>query len=346
MNITPADNMEIGKILIIKLRGIGDVILSTVLLDNLKNQFPNAQIDFLTEKPSVPVLEELPHLNKVIQFNKGNTFQRIKQIFEIRSAGYDMVIDLFSNPATALISFFSGASYRIGFPYRGRKYAYNIHGPADRNKYHAADLHLELIKAAGIKVRSKVLYTGLTNNDFSFADDFFKKADLQSYFTVGIIPGGGWPSKKCDPEKFAEIADKLVEEFSARILILWGPGDLEDAKSIQSQMGSKSVLATETTFRQMGALIANCDLVIANDSGPMHLSTAIGTPVLGLFGPTDPQLQGPYGEKHEWIRLEELDCIGCNLLECPRNHECFTDLPVGKVLEKVKLLLHKNNIII
>lgn len=344
MPMLPINNHGIKKILIIKLRGIGDVILSTVILDSLKDAFPNAQIDFLTEKPGVSILKELPHINEVIVFNRKSTIERTLQLYKIRSKRYDFVIDLFSNPATALITFFSGAKYRAGFPYRGRKYAYNILGPAERDKFHAADLHLELIKSAGLKIYSKNLYIGLTNKDYSFAGNFFTGKGFDNYFVVGIIPGGGWPSKKCDPEKFAEIADKLVEEFSARILILWGPGDLEDAKSIQEQMGNTSVLAPDTTLREMGALISKCDMVVANDSGPMHLAVAVGTPVLSLHGPTDPKLQGPYGEKHEWIRLEELDCIGCNLLNCPKNHECFLNLPVSAVIDKVKLLIHKNNI--
>ncbi len=344
MFMLPLKNHEINKILIIKLRGIGDVILSTVILDNLKEKFPDAQIDFLTEKPSVTVLEELPHINNVILFNRNSSFKRFLQLTEIRKRKYDLVIDLFSNPATALITFFSGAKYRAGFPYRGRRYAYNIYGPPERAKYHAADLHLELLKEAGIKIYSKNLFVGLTNKDYTFANNFFSGNGFENYFTVGIIPSGGWPSKKCDPEKFAEIADALVEEFSARILILWGPGDLEDSKKIQELMANTSVLAPNTTLREMGALISKCDMVIANDSGPMHLAVAVGTPVLSLHGPTDPKLQGPYGENHEWIRLEELDCIGCNLLECPKNHECFLDLSVETVINKVKLLIHKNNI--
>jgi len=95
----------------------------------------------------------------------------------------------------------------------------------------------------------------------------------------------------------------------------------------------------------MGALISGCNILIANDSGPMHISAAIGTPTLSINGPTNPRLQGPYGSKHEWIRLDELECIECNLLECPRNHECFKDLPDEKIIEKVDLLIKKNNIL-
>ena len=84
--------------------------------------------------------------------------------------------------------------------------------------------------------------------------------------------------------------------------------------------------------------------VIANDSGPMHISVALGKPTLALHGPTNPYLQGPLGEKHEWVRNEELDCIECNLLECPRKHECFTELPVNDVLKKFESLIRKNSL--
>ncbi len=138
MEIT--DKNKIRKVLVIKIRGIGDVILSTVLIDNLVKDFPNATIDYLTEKPGSIVVKNLKEIKRTIIFENVSLIKRLKQIFTIRKQKYDLVIDSFSNPSSAIITFFSKAKYRLGFPYRGRTYAYNIYGPKDRDKSHSARL--------------------------------------------------------------------------------------------------------------------------------------------------------------------------------------------------------------
>ena len=108
-------NENIKKILIIKPRGIGDVVLSTIVLDNLLKDFPKTTIDFLTEKPSRSILEPLNEINEVLIFDRASTKNRIRLMFEIRRRKYDLVLDFFSNPSTAQVTFFSGAKFRAGF---------------------------------------------------------------------------------------------------------------------------------------------------------------------------------------------------------------------------------------
>lgn len=335
---------EVQKILIIKLRGIGDVVLSTVVLDNLRKDFPSTQIDFLTEKPSNLFLSTLSQIDNVILFDKRNLFSRAKQIFQIRKKNYDLIFDFYSNPATSLITRFSGAKYKAGFPYGSRKSAYNIWGPEERDKFHAAQLHLEFLKKIGLSSTEKQLYFDSNKDDNPLLINELNQIISKNKLLIGISPSGGWESKKCDPEKFAGIADKLVEKYSSQILILWGPGDYDEAVKINELMVNESNLAPKTDILGMATCIKYCDILIANDSGPMHISTAVGTPVLSLHGPTDPKLQGPFGDKHEWIHKDDLDCIICNLLECPKNHECFLELDNNDILGKVELLLNKNNI--
>jgi len=333
---------EITKILCIKLKGIGDVVLSTVVLENLKYDFPDVKIDFLTEAPGKAALEHIPLLNEIIVFDKNAG--AINLIRAIRKRKYDLVIDLYSNPRTALATCLSGAKYRAGFPYRGRKYAYNLFGPVERDQYHAAQLHLEFLKSIGLSSNSAEMHFGLTSEDITFADTFISQKFKPDELLIGLSPSGGWPSKKCDPEKFAEIGDSIIENFGAKILLVWGPGDHNEAMEIVKLMNNKVILAPLTDIRKMGALISKCHVLIANDSGPMHISTALNTPVLSLHGPTAPSLQGPFGYKHDYVRLDELSCIECNLLHCPYNHECFKQLPVARVIHKLNSIFQKNNI--
>ena len=340
------DKSKIKRILFIKLRGIGDVVLSTVVFDNLLKEFPDAIIDYLTEPPSKAALEKLPFINEILLYKKNESLSGLKTIAKVFFNKYDLVLDFYSNPRTAMITYLSRAKFRAGFPYRGRTYAYNLFGPEERSIFHAAQLHVEYLKKIGIKAESRNLHFGLDEKDISFTDNFFKNKFTENDFVVALSPSGGWESKKCDPSKFAEIADAIYEKYQAKFLILWGPDDHEDALAIQNSMHSSSLLAPKTTIREGAALMSKAKLVIANDSGPMHISTAVGTPTLSLHGPTDPNLQGPFGDKHAWIRLEELDCIGCNLLKCPRKHECFLNLPVADVMAKIDQLVLKNNILV
>lgn len=337
---------EINKILLIKLRGIGDVVCSTIVLDNLREEFPNAQIDFLTEKPSSFGLQGLRQLNNVIVFDKKSLTKRLKLAWEIKRAKYDIVFDFFCNPSSAQITFISGAKYRIGFPLRGRKYAYNFYGPEERSTWHNAILHLKVLERLGLETKHNNLHYSLDQKSQEFADKYFKDNFKDEDFVVGICPTGSWASKKCDAEKFAEIAETVREKYNAKILILWGKGDETDGEKLFSILREKSFYAPPTSILEMSALISKCKFLIANDSGPMHIATALGTPVLSLHGPTAPQLQGPFGEKHEWINLPDLDCIVCNLLECNRNHECFLNLPNESIMKKIDLLVSKNKLLV
>ena len=336
------DKNSISKILIIKLRGIGDVVLSTIIFDSLRKEFPTAEIDYLTEKPSDQILNNFSFINNVLVLDRKSTANRIKTANIIRRSNYDLVLDLFSNPTTAQLTFYSGARYRAGFPYKGRKYAYNLFGPSERGKFHAANLHIEFIKEIGLNIANNRLEYVLNKSDISFANNYLNQLNLSGSSLVGLSPSGGWESKRCTPEKFAEIADKVIEKFDSDLILLWGPEDKTDVDKIVKLMKNEVICAPPTTINQMAAFISKCDLFIANDSGPMHISTAVGTPTLSIHGPTSPLLQGPYGIKHEWVRLDELECIECNLLKCPKKLECFTELPVERILDKVKILYNKD----
>ncbi len=338
------DKNNIKKILVIKLRGIGDVILSTIVFDNLVDHYPQAKIDFLTEEPGSAVLKNLSVINKIHIFNRHNLAEIILLMWKVRKERYDLILDLFSNPSTAQITFLSGAKLRAGFPYKGRKYAYNLFGPSERNILHSADLHLKFLQMLGINIISNDLHFGLNEEDKAFAHKYFESTRVEKKLIFCLSPSGGWPSKKCDPLKFSEIGKALLKKYNAALFLIWGPGDESEAAEIKRLLGDNITVTPATSIGQMSAILAECDVVIANDSGPMHISTAVKTPTISLNGPTDPRLQGPYGSNHEWVRLETLPCIGCNLLVCNRNHECFLELPTDQVLNVVDRLLKKNNL--
>lgn len=331
---------EIKKILCIKPRGIGDIILSTIILDNLHSYFPSAEIHYLTEEFAIDAISTHHLVWKVLSFKKNDSL--ISILKKIRSERYNLVFDLWSNPRTAQITFLSGAKYRVGFAYRGRKYAYNIKADVGRGDYHSAEHNLELLKAAAIPIISKNISYNLVSEFKEFANSFINKVINYKYL-IGIIPSGGWESKRCPPQKWVEIIKLLKTKCDCKFLILWGPEDIDDAKFIVENSEQNAFLAPQTNLQQLAILISKCNLVIANDSGPMHLSAAIGIPTLGLFGPTDPKKHGPYLLTSNYVIKSDLHCIICNKLICPYNKECFNEMDTDEVVNKSLKLLKIND---
>ena len=336
MKINP---VEIKKILCIKPRGIGDIVLSTIILDNLLNHYPNAKIDYLTEHFAKHAVKNNPLVNKVLTMHKTEFVLKVS--WKIRKEKYNMVIDLWSNPRSAQITFLSGVKFRVGYSYRGRKYAYNILGTSEKGEHHSAEHNLELLKPLDVEIISKNILYNVGNLEKLFAEDFFNENNLTNINVFGIIPSGGWDSKRCDKNKWVDICESAVQEFKCKILVLWGPGDESDAGFIKSNLGEDCLLAPKSTLPQMAALISRCKLVIANDSGPMHISAALGVSTLGIFGPTNPKAHGPYSPKSDYIIKEDLDCIICNKLICPLHHECMSELNTTDVIGKIYTLLNK-----
>lgn len=338
MNINPS---EIKKILCIKPRGIGDIVLSTIILENLINHFPLAKIDYLTERFAKPALKYNPFINKIHSM-QSKEFS-LKVAIRLRKEKYDVVIDLWSNPRSAQITFFSGAKYRVGYAYRGRKYAYNILGTSGKGEVHSAEHNLELLKPLGVKIISKNIHYYIDEIDKLFADEYFLSNNLSDKSVLGIVPSGGWDSKRCDKKKWVEICLKAIETFNCKILVLWGPGDENDANFIKENLGDECLLAPKSSLNQMAALISKCKMIIANDSGPMHIAAALKIPTLGIFGPTNPKAHRPYSPNSDYVIKEDLFCIICNKLVCPYKHECMTELDVSLVIKKLKALLNEKN---
>jgi ADP-heptose:LPS heptosyltransferase len=265
----------------------------------------------------------------------------LKVAWRIRKEKYNMIIDLWSNPRSAQITFFSGVKFRVGYAYRGRKYAYNILGTSGKGEHHSAEHNLELLKPLDVKIISKKIHFSVGDLEKLFANDFFNENDLSNESVFGIIPSGGWDSKRCDKNKWVDICKSAIQEFKCKILVLWGPGDESDADFIKSNLGTDCLIAPKSTLHQMAGLISKCKLVIANDSGPMHISAALGIPTLGIFGPTNPKAHGPYSPNSDYIIKQDLECIICNKLICPLQHECMRELNTADVIKKIYPLLNK-----
>ena len=338
------DKGTIKSVLIIKLRAVGDVLLSTVVIPNLRHAFPGARIDFLTEPPSAEILQGNPSIDDTLLFD-ADRMSGVALIRTVRRRRYDLIIDLFGNPRTALVTRLSGASYRVGFRFRQRAYAYNIVVEPRGGKVHNTQFNLDALEALGIHIIDRSLQFSFSPEDVAYVDGFLKQGAEKERLLVGINTGGGWYTKRWGLAQYAALADRLIADFNARIVLLWGPGQRSEVERLQGLMKRPAFVPPATSLKQLGALLRRCSFIVSNDSGPMHLAAAVGTPVLGIFGPTNPMLQGPYGPRHLTVRNEDLDCLGCNLTRCPIGNICMTDLSPDAVMQSVKALMLRNGIL-
>jgi lipopolysaccharide heptosyltransferase II len=337
------DRSIVHRILVIKLGGVGDVLLSTIVTKNLRLAFPDAKIHFLASSACVDILKGSPFLDGIVVFDRSK-MSGLELIRRVRQGGYDLVIDLFGNPRTALVTRLSKARYRVGFRFRGRTYAYNVVVDPRGGEVHNTQFNLDAIEAIGVAIQDRNIYFHVSPADERYVSNILHEAKLGSSFVVGLNVGGGWYTKRWGLERFAELADRLIEVYDASVVLLWGADQLSDVNMVRSLMKHNVFIPPSTTLPQLAALMRKCSVVVSNDSGPMHLASAVGTPVLGIYGPTNPQLQGPYGNQHLVVRNEGLECIGCNFTKCPIGHPCMRELSVDAVFGAFERLMKQNKV--
>lgn len=335
---------EILKILVIKFGGIGDVLMSTPVLPNLREYFPKAHIDFLTLIKNRDVLMDNHYIDRVLTFDA-----RIDKSYDllrhIRNKGYNLVFDLYCNPRTALLTYITGAKYRVGFKFRGRNYAYNIKKKGRGGDVHNSDFNLDALINAGIPVVSKKLNLSVNVVHKEYADKYIKDNHLEKDFLIGIAITGGWESKRYKVKDYIELIKLISSKYNVKFLILWGSKkEYKDAQEIKTHCKDSVYLIPDSPIRYLAALIKHCKVIIGNDSGPLHVACAVEVPVLGIYGPTNPKLQGPYGEQNLIVEKSDLNCLHCNLLDCNIGNICMTELSKTLILSKIDELIKKNHI--
>ena len=343
-------HMEINKshihnILVIKLRAIGDVLLSTIVLRNLRSSFPGATIDFLTEKPSREVVEGNPNLNSILVFDPKHE-SGPGLIYRVRRRGYDLVVDLFGNPRSALVTLCSRARYRVGYRFGWRKFCYNIVVEPRGGEVHNAEFNLDALQALDVPPADRSIPFPLDGEAEQFADRFFSEARLGHKMVTALNAGGGWYTKRWRISQFAELGDRIAAEYDTAVLLIWGPGEEEEARMMQSMMQRTSILIPRTNLKQLASLLKRCSVLVTNDSGPMHIAASLKTPIVAIFGPTNPELQGPYDVEHEIVQHQQLLCLGCNYTACPIGNPCMQELSVDEVFASFRTLLKRTGPVI
>ena len=324
------------KILVIKLRYIGDVLLATPTLRAIKAAWSDVRVTMMVNRGTEDVLSGNPDLDEILALDKGSLAAQSRLIAGLRHRRFDTVIDLTDGDRSALLSWISGAPVRIGFNdehrWRGRCYT-EVVQPVP-GVQHRIDRDLEALKPLSIQAGSKDLQLRVTPEEANSADQLLDQLGIQRSQSIVILqPGARYWFKAWPPERFAELADRLTSQYGCQVLIGGSDQDIELAQQIRQMAKSSSVImAGRTTIKQFAAIAKKSSLFVGSDSGAMHIAAAVGTPVVALFGPSSPREWGPRGGPVE-VLYKELDCRSCFHPTCTRGEEnCMRLITIDEVM--------------
>ena len=335
------------NILIVKLSAIGDVIHTLPSLTALRKLYPEAHITWVVEEAAAGLVKNHPLLNAVLisrrkswikYLRKGEFSRPLREmrafLRELRKRPYDLVIDFHGLLKSALIVLLSGGKRKLGYDSLQELSGlfYNEKIPEDMNK-HAVDRYLDFPRFLGAKIAKAQFILPSDNAAQTRIQSLLEKYHLENKKFIAVNPVAYWETKLWDDEKFAGLADLIKTKLDMEVVFTGS--EKESIEKITTRMQAKAVnLAGETTLPELAYLYQKALLLVTTDSGPMHLAAAVGTPVVALFGPTDPRKTGPYGDGHIIIRAD-LPCSPCLRKECPTT-KCMQDILPEQVLAAIE----------
>lgn len=337
------------KILILKPSSLGDVVQALPVLRLLKRHLPDSQIDWWIDSRLAPLLEGDPDLNQVIRFERqrwGSPVhwpEMLRSIAGLRSREYDWVIDLQCLIRSGLFAWLANGKLLAGLdePREGARGFYDIVVPRTSFHTHAVDWYLAVLPHLGVPMHNNFVW--LPKRPQVTADINAKWNPTPGRW-IALQPGARWMNKRWPVEHFAGLTRQLAVEYAdVRFAVLGSNDDQSLAENVCHAAPDRCLnLAGQTSLPEMIEWIRRCDLMVTNDTGPMHVAAALGKPVIGLFGPTEPYRTGPYGQLENVIQ-HHLPCVPCLKSRCTwhRPMECLTAITLPDVLKLVHRELAK-----
>lgn len=331
------------RILVCQLRQIGDVLLATPSLQLLKERFPNAKIDLLTEKKCIPVLENNPHVSHVWEIDKKvlkNPIKALAYYAKVGRSGYDLIVDFQQLPRCKWVIRLSNAPVRLTMEppwYNRHLYTHWIKPEIG----YAAMCKASILKPLGITWNKKSPKIWLTDQEKTWADDFITAQGMTKNQFVTIDPSHRRITRKWPERHFAGLAKLLREKHPGlKFFVLYGPGELEVAHEVARLAGDGVIVSDHMlSLREMAAVQARAALHVGNCSAPRHFAVAVGTPTLTVHGATGFGWCFP-SEEHVSVD-KNLECRSCNKNQC-ETRKCLEDFhPEECIDEALRLLTYK-----
>ncbi len=342
------DAPDVKRILLSRLRFIGDVVLTTPVIRALKRHYAEAEIYYLAEEGPASVLLCNPCLDEVIvlpdELLPGRSVltrfgAQLRFLRALRKRRFDLVIDLFGNPRSALLTLATGARYRVGYDVRGRGAAYNVKIRRSAS-LRVVDAYLDAVRTIGVPVDDDRTEVHYSDEDAVWADSWLAERGVAGDRRIAALnPGASWPAKTWSAVHFAELARRMTEALGLRVVLIAGPGQREAMARLAGMAAHACPVVETGSLTRLAALIRRCDLFVSNDCGPMHIAAAVGTPTIGLFGPSSPRIWFPYSKADGHVALEAGadDCCGRDF--CVRPVPCIESISPHRVLEAAESVL-------
>ena len=341
--------MNYKNILIVKLSAIGDVIHALPVAHSLKQNYPDARITWVVERPAYDLLTNNPDIDEIIIFDKPK-FKTLAGLFRhapefislLRQKKFDLALDLQGLFKSGMISFLSGASTR--FVYENTREGSQLLSTRIAGEYqrgHVVERCLDVVRGLGCQVGKPVFTLNVTPSEADLTKRIAAQAnfDIEKPYVVFAL-GANWPNKIWPYEHFAKLSERLYDENIIPVMV-GGKGDQVLAELIASMAKVPPIdLTGKTTLKQLAFIIQKARVFVGGDTGPMHLSAAVGTPTVALMGPTDIIRNGPYGQEASTI-ITPRECAGCWQRKCPKQLDCLQSISVEQVYEVVQGRLKK-----
>lgn len=335
------------RILVRAVNWVGDAVMTTPAIGAIRERFPQAEIALLANPLVSQLFLSHPWIDRVITFDRNGAHRGLSGKFrlakELRKEAFDAAIILPNSFDSALIPWLAGIPIRLGKSSDGRGLMLtDRYRPDERTPLcHEVEYYLELVNYFGITGQAVAPYLATTAAEDGEAAALLAEHGIQATdFVLGINPGAAFGSaKRWYPERFGEVARRLADQKHAKVVIFGGPGETDIAAEIEPHLGGACLnLAGRTTVRGLMALIRNCDLLVTNDSGPMHIAAALGVPLVAIFGSTDHATTSPYTDRAVIVR-KDIVCAPCKLRECPTDHRCMSAVTADDVASAALHLL-------
>jgi ADP-heptose:LPS heptosyltransferase len=315
--------------LIVQLRQIGDVVLTTPIARILKEELPGSRVSFLTEAPCDQLLRGNPFLDEILMSDRsGGWVETLRLGRRLRKRRFDAVLDFMGNPRSAILSRLAGAPMRVTYPVKGRGvlYTHRVRPPDG----YAVDYKKGLLQPLGVRSKWNCPEIFLTDDELESG-----RAVRQELLAGGskrlitVDPSHRRRTRRWPASHFGALCRRIRDELDALPLVLWGPGEERIAEEVIAASEARAVKARSTALRQMAAIIAAADLHLGNCSAPRHVAVAVGVPSFTILGSTSPAWTHPAAHHAELALGAE--CQPCNRNDCPREFACLRDLAPAQV---------------
>jgi lipopolysaccharide heptosyltransferase I len=326
-----------ASILIVKLGSLGDIIHAIPAAAAIRRAFPQARIDWLADARHRELIDLVEVVDRRILIDTSALASVLEVVRELRRESYDAALDLQGLLKSAVLARLSGASRVVGFPQellRERAAGMFYKERAGESTPHVIEKNLSMLTALGIRMPE--VEFPLDDCNPRAVEDARSRLGVSEGTRFALInPGAAWPNKRWPPVYFAEVARALSARYGLRSLVLWGPGEEQIAHDIVAAADGSAAVSPPTRIADLVSLAKSAALMISGDTGPMHIAGAVGTPIIGIFGPTDPNRNGPWGER-DLTASRYRACVCHYQRQCRISGWCLLDIAPREVMELVE----------